>query len=104
MLYSQLKASTMNVVWRIIWPKCVHDFLGFAKPETIKNKNFENIVALANDTGFEDIMGTVISYMTNTPHNIWHPQAFQFARQYNTQQATTSCNYYVAISNLRVGH
>lgn len=52
--WEKLQMSTMNDVWGKIWPECVQNFCGFAQQAL--PKIHENIMALTNDLGSEDIL------------------------------------------------
>ena len=47
--WQEVKTTSMNRVWRKIWPECIGDFLRFEQP--IKEVH-EQIVGLAHQAGF----------------------------------------------------
>ncbi|XP_051868769.1 tigger transposable element-derived protein 1-like [Pristis pectinata] len=58
--WDEVKVSTMNGVWKNIWPECINNFSGFPPAEPAE-KVTRDIVALANEAGFEEIVeGDVI--------------------------------------------
>ena len=49
--WAEASASTMNAVWKKVWPECVHNFTGFADVPLITSQ----IVDLAQEAGFEEV-------------------------------------------------
>ena len=47
----EVSVSTMNAVWKKVWPECVHNFTGFADVPLITSQ----IVDLAQEAGFEEV-------------------------------------------------
>ncbi|XP_072121835.1 tigger transposable element-derived protein 1-like isoform X1 [Mobula birostris] len=58
--WDEVKVSTMNGAWKNIWPECINNFSGFPPAESAE-KVTRDIVELANEAGFEDVVeGDVI--------------------------------------------
>ncbi|XP_062888939.1 tigger transposable element-derived protein 1-like [Mobula hypostoma] len=53
--WDEVKVSTMNGVWQNIWPGCINNFTGDPAAEPAE-KVTGDIVTLANQAGFEDIV------------------------------------------------
>lgn len=49
--WDEVSPSTMNGVWRKIWPECVYGFKGFPQQDTLT----KDIVKLAQQAGFEEV-------------------------------------------------
>ncbi|XP_042226470.1 tigger transposable element-derived protein 1-like [Homarus americanus] len=52
--WDEVKNTTMNDVWKNIWPECIQDFQGFPQVQTL-NEAQQEIIALANGAGLEDV-------------------------------------------------
>ncbi|XP_051889940.1 tigger transposable element-derived protein 1-like [Pristis pectinata] len=53
--WGEVKLPAMNGVWQNIWPGCINDFTDVPAAEPAE-KVIRDIVALANEAGFEDIV------------------------------------------------
>lgn len=49
--WSEVKESTMNAVWKKIWPECVHNFTGFPQVRPVVTE----VVNLAHKAGMEEV-------------------------------------------------
>ncbi|XP_014788567.1 tigger transposable element-derived protein 1-like [Octopus bimaculoides] len=52
--WNEVKLSTMNSVWKNIWPDCVRDFTDFPPVESLYQVQ-QDIVTLTNSAGFEEV-------------------------------------------------
>ncbi|XP_029649971.1 tigger transposable element-derived protein 1-like [Octopus sinensis] len=52
--WNEIKLSTMNSVWKNMWPDCVRDFTDFPPVESLHQVQ-QDIVTLANSAGFEEV-------------------------------------------------
>ena len=49
--WNEVKESTMNAVWKKIWPECVHNFTGFPQVRPVVTE----VVNLAHKVGMEEV-------------------------------------------------
>ncbi|XP_069792247.1 tigger transposable element-derived protein 1-like [Narcine bancroftii] len=85
--WDEVKVSTMNGVWRNIWPECIKNFIN-CPPAEPAEKVTRDIVALANEAGFHDIVeGDVIQLLDSHKEDVSNEDLMLLAQAQASEEA-----------------